>query len=135
MKLDVIIVRILPIILYLFIGISIVMSYLGIYLDYYYYLHSNSVIYSFALFIISLSNKRYHCVYNRVCYVMLFFIPIFNFLDAKYDFVPHTMLYVGIVFLLYILGLLSTLYLSIIHFIQSRKRIHAKSQTTTDKAA
>lgn len=135
MKLDVIIVRLLPIVLYFFIGVSIFLCYKGIDIGDYYYIHSNSVIYSTSLFIISLSNKKYHCIYNRACYIMLFIIPLFNFLDARFSFVPNNMDYIWTVLSIYCLGLLATLYLSIRHFIQVKRIRHAKSKRTAYKTA
>lgn len=60
--LDIFLVRFLPFVLYIQVGITILRALNGI--DDYPFnlLHSNSAIYATVLFLISLSNKRYHCV-------------------------------------------------------------------------
>ena len=120
--LDVLIVRLLPFILFVITGINIICCSCGIDVGDSYYLHSHSAIYATALFLISLCNKRYHCIWNRAMYVFLILVPIINFLDVKFDFISTN--YWGIIFVmfLYISTLLITAYLAIKHFVGISKR-------------
>ena len=120
--LDVFIVRFLPFILFIITGINIICCSCGIDVREGYYLHSHSVIYASALFLISLCSKRYHCVWNRAMYAFLIIVPFINYLDKKLDFIPYDYgCYISIIGL-YIGTLLITAYLAIKHFVDIRKR-------------
>lgn len=120
--LDVLIVRFVPFLLYVIIGIQLWRCWLGI--DYYPFnlLHSNSAFYSLALFLISLANKRYHCIWNRGMYLFLIATPIFNYLDAKFLIFENVDNYLIVIVTTYFLVLLITAYLAIRHFVQMSKR-------------
>ena len=120
--LDVLIVRFVPFLLYIIIGIQLWRCWLGI--DYYPFnlLHSNSAFYSLALFLISLANKRYHCIWNRAMYLFLIATPIFNYLDAKFLIFENVDNYLIVIVTTYFLVLLITAYLAIWHFVQMSKR-------------
>jgi hypothetical protein len=120
--LDVLIVRFMPFLLYIIIGIQLWRCWLGI--DYYPFnlLHSNSTFYSLALFLISLANKRYHCIWNRAMYLFLIATPVFNYLDAKFLIFENVDNYLIVIITTYFLVLLITAYLAIRHFIQISKR-------------
>lgn len=120
--LDVLIVRLLPFILFVITGINIICCSCGIDVRESYYLHSHSAIYATALFLISLCNKRYHCIWNRAMYIYLIFIPISNYLDIKIDFVPTN--YHGYIFIIvpYVVTMFITAYLAIKHFVGISKR-------------
>ena len=120
--LDVFIVRFLPFILFIITGINIICCSCGIDVRDGYYLHSHSVIYASASFLISLCNKRYHCIWNRAMYAFLIIVPCLNYLDAKIDFLPMDYGTVVFVATLYITTLLITAYLAIRHFVQASKR-------------
>lgn len=119
---DVFIVRILPFILYIVLGMNVYLSWNGIDMTGSYLLHSNSVLYSSAFFVISLCNKRYHCVYNRLMYVVLIVIPIINFIANYFDLNDYTYEFMIVFFVVYILVLFITAYLAINHFVQVSKR-------------
>ena len=121
-NIDVIIVRILPIILYVMMGVEIVLITQGYNPDNFYYLHSNSFIYAASMFFISLANKRYHCTYNRICYVVLCVVPILNYLDAEFDISPDTQFGFILIAIIYIAGLVLTAWLAIRHFVKALKR-------------
>lgn len=121
-NIDVIIVRILPIILYVMMGVEIVLITQGYNPDNFYYLHSNSLIYAAALFFISLANKRYHCTYNRICYIVLCIVPILNYLDAKLNISPDTIYGFLVIMAIYIVGLIATAWRAIRHFVKALKR-------------
>lgn len=121
---DVLVVRFLPFVIYAIVCVQIINCWLGI--DYYPFnlLHSNSAIYASALFMISLSNKKYHCIYNRAMYVFLIVIPIFNYLDGHFCFFEDINAYLWAISAASILTAITTAYLAIKHFVtMSRRRI------------
>lgn len=119
-NLDVFIVRILPFFLYIQVGVSILSCWTGIELFDFYLLHSNSVIYALSLFFISLSNQRYHCIWNRAMYIFLIAIPTFNYLDTKFLNID-TYIYLCTITIFYFIIAIITAYLAISHFIKVRK--------------
>lgn len=120
--LDVLIVRFLPFLLFIRFGITILLAHKCID-DYPFNLfHSNSAIYASSLFIISLANKRYHCIWNRAMYAFLIVMPIFNYIDAKFNVIPMVETYLIIIHILYCVAAFITAYLAIRHFVQITKR-------------
>lgn len=116
--LDVAIVRLLPFILYIIFGVNMWCCYAGIDVTLFYKLHGNSAIYATALYLISLSNKKYHCKWNRAMYLFLIFVPIFNFLDGLFDFVKEVRIYLFIIYALHFLVGIYTAYHAIKHFVE-----------------
>jgi hypothetical protein len=121
--LDVLIVRLLPFALYFILCVNLLCCWFRIdaIIDTY-DLHSNSVIYALSLFLISLSNKRYHCIYNRAMYIFLIVLPIFNFLDATLFICATDLSYMITVSAMFALTAFATAFLAIRHFIQMSKR-------------
>lgn len=119
---DVLVVRFLPFIIYAIVCVQIINCWLGI--DYYPFnlLHSNSAVYASALFVISLANKKYHCVYNRAMYIFLIVVPIFNYLDGYFVFFEDVDAYLWVISIASILTAIITAYLAIRHFAQGVKR-------------
>lgn len=120
-RLDVTIIRFIPILLSVFIGINIYDSWNGEFTYFSMFFHSNSVIYASALFLISLSNKKYHCIWNRAMYIELIVFPLINYIDAKFNLIPDTVLYLKAITSLYIASLVITIYLGANHFIKKRR--------------
>lgn len=120
--LDVLIVRFAPFILYLLFGLDLLLANLGIDISLTYYLHSQSALYALCFFFVSLSNKRYHCIWNRAMYLFLILVPIFNYLDARFNLIPVVETYITIVASAFGLTALITAYLAIRHFVQISKR-------------
>ena len=122
---DVFIVRVLPFVLYILLGINIFMSKNGTDMRDLYILHSNSAVYAAAMFVVSLCNKKYHCVYNRLMYLVLIFTPVINFLDYEFEiFEPTNSQYVFMLYM-YLVVLIVTAMLAINHFkqtIQNKKK-------------
>ena len=116
------IVRFLPFILFIITGVNIVCCACGVDVRDGYFLHSHSVIYSSALFLISLCNKRYHCVWNRAMYLYLIITPCFNYIDLKLDLLPYNYGTLAFIASVYGLTLLITAYLAIKHFVNASKR-------------
>lgn len=120
--LDVFIVRFLPFILFIVFGFNVLCCYNDIDITITYNLHGNSALYALALYFISLSNKKYHCEWNRAMYIYLIVVPIFNFLDAIFDFVLDVDTYLLILNVSYLFTALVTAYLAIKHFVTMSKR-------------
>lgn len=120
--LDILIVRFLPFVLFIQVGVTILRACNGI--DDYPFnlLHSNSAIYAIALFLISLSNKKYHCVWNRAMYAFLIFTPTFNYLDAVFGLFQEVDTYFIVIYTTYSLTAFITAYLAIRHFVKITKR-------------
>lgn len=119
---DVLIVRLLPFLLYVVTGVNTLCCYCGIDMTLSYELHGNSAIYASGLLLISLANKRYHCIWNRAMYAFLIFLPIVNFADSAFCLFPTDRSYMLVVVLSYTITALITAYLAIRHFIQISKR-------------
>jgi hypothetical protein len=119
---DVLIVRFLPFILFIVFSINMIGCYCGIDMILSYELHGNSALYALALYLISLSNKRYHCIWNRAMYLFLIFVPTLNFLDTAVCFLPSDKAYMTVVIISYLTTVLVTAYLAIRHFVQVSKR-------------
>ena len=120
--LDVLIVRLLPFVLFIILGVNIACCYCGLDVTVSYELHGNSALYALGLFLISLANKRYHCIWNRAMYVFLIFVPTLNFLDATFYFVPSDKVYLGLILGTYLLTIIITAFLAIRHFVLMSKR-------------
>lgn len=123
---DVLIVRFLPFILFIVFSINMIGCYCGIDMILSYELHGNSALYALALYLISLSNKRYHCIWNRAMYLFLIFVPTLNFLDTAVCFLPSDRAYMTVVIISYLTTVLVTAYLAIRHFVQISKRRMAR---------
>ena len=123
--LDILIVRLAPFVLYLLFGLDLLLANLGIDISLTYYLHSQSTLYALCLFFISLSNKRYHCIWNRAMYLFLIIVPVFNYLDARFELIPVVETYITIVASAFGLTAIITAYLAIKHFVtMSKKRMN-----------
>lgn len=120
--LDIFVVRVAPFILFGLFITNLLCSYLGFDCRDAYYLHCNSVIYATCLFLISLANKKYHCVYNRAMYIFLIIIPIINYINAKVGIFPTKEMYSIFIVLSTILTIIATAYLAIKHFVTISKR-------------
>lgn len=125
-RLDIFIIRFLPFILFVITGINIFCCATGIDVRDSYALHSHSVIYALALFLISLSNSHYHCIWNRAMYIYLIVVPTLNYLDKKFDFFPLDNTTIVIVAALYIITAIITAYLAIRHFAQGAIKRYKK---------
>lgn len=121
-KWDIFIVRFLPFVLFIIYGLNVWSAILDKEPFMSYELHGNSVLYALSLFVISLANKRYHCVWNRAMYVFLVFVPLFNYIDSVFYIVETEEVYMSIIHISYGLTALITAYFAIRHFIQISKR-------------
>ena len=120
--LDVLVVRILPFILYAIIGIDIILAFKGVDITAFYLLHSNSAIYAIGLYLISYSNKKYHCEYNRYMLLCLIITPLINFFDEVFYIFPSEASYLYTIVGIYCFTLGATACAAVHHFIQASKR-------------
>lgn len=120
--LDILIVRILPFVLFLVYGINVWCACTDREPFLSYELHGNSVLYALSLFLISLANKRYHCLWNRAMYVFLIAVPLFNYVDSVFYIIPTEASYLLIIQASYGLTAIVTAYFAIKHFITISKR-------------
>ena len=121
-NLDIFVVRFLPFILFLIIGVDIIFLLKEISIEYFGYLHGNSVLYASGLYAISYSNKRFHCRYNRYMLLFLIFTPLINYLEAKFFIFTSEHFYLSFVISLYATTMVITSYLAIDHFRLAIKR-------------
>ena len=121
-NIDVFVVRFLPFVVFLIIGVDIVFLIQGIDITDLYYLHSNSMLYASGLYAISYSNQRFHCRYNRYMLLFLIFTPLINYLEAKFFIFPSEQFYLSFVISLYATTMVMTAYLAIEHFRLAVKR-------------
>jgi hypothetical protein len=120
--LDIWVVRFLPFILYSIIGINILLAFKGVDLTAFYLLHSNSAIYALGLYLISYSNKKYHCEYNRYMLLCLIITPLINFLDEIFYIFPSEESYIYVVVGIYLFTLGATACSAVNHFVLASKR-------------
>lgn len=120
-KIDVVIVRFLPFVLYILIGVCTTLIICGKDIGEFYLIHGNSAIYAAAMFIISLSNRRYHCKWNRAMYLFLIVVPIINYVDARWCIIPDERVYIIVFNTAYIGVALWTAIMAVRHFRKSLK--------------
>lgn len=119
-KLDIFLVRFIPILLFFIISIDIIYCWHGINNISFNHLHYNSFIYSLALFLISLSNPKYHCVWNRAMYVELMIVPLINYADATWYIFPDAVPMLITLSATWIITAIITVILAIRHFLKPR---------------
>ena len=120
-KIDVVIVRFLPFVLYILIGVCTTLIICGKDIGEFYLIHGNSAIYATAMYIISLSNRRYHCKWNRAMYLFLIVVPIINYVDARWCIIPDKRVYKIVFNTTYIGVALWTATMAVRHFRKSLK--------------
>lgn len=120
--LDILVVRFLPFLLYVVVGVNTVCCYCGIDVTISYELHGNSALYAIGFFLVSLANHRYHCIWNRAMYLFLVVLPTINCVDAAFCLFPSDTSYMLTMLVLYILTAIVTAFLAIRHFVLMSKR-------------
>ena len=120
--LDIFIVRFVPFIIFVLFIVGVAYTCVKKEPPLFYYFHSNSVPYALSLFLISLSNKKYHCVWNRAMYLFLIIVPTLNYLEVKFDIFPSDFCYILFMNILMALTVIITAYLAIKHFVNISKR-------------
>lgn len=136
-RIDVAIVRFLPFVLYILIGVCTTMIICGEDVGEFYLIHGNSAIYATALYIISLSNKRYHCKWNRAMYLFLIIVPIINYVDARWCVIPDEKTYIIMFNAMYLATAMWTAVMAIRHFrktLKDNNNSKAYGSNNTDKS-
>lgn len=120
MRADILIVRLLPFIIFVLYGITLTYAWCGIVPLWLKHLHCDSLLYAFSLFVISLSNQRYHCKWNRAMYVEAMIVPIINFADARWGLFDEPVSMLITMSVIWSVTLILTAYLAIRHYIVPR---------------
>lgn len=132
-KWDILVVRFLPFALFVIFGLNVISAFRGGNGFIPYEIHGNSAVYALGLFLISLANNRYHCIWNRAMYIFLILVPLFNYLEATFCFSPSWDAYVYVVSIMYGITALVTAYLAIRHFVKTiMKKYYARINQRTN---
>ena len=127
-KLDVFLIRFLPLVLFIFLGDILVDSWRGISQYPFNLFHSNSVLYALVLFFVSLADKKYHCVWNRAMYIELIIFPLINYTDAKIGIFANTEELLLTLTVTWFLTVLATVILATRHFLKPRIKRYGKGR-------
>lgn len=119
-KLDIFVVRFIPIVIFVYIAIVFILAWQGYYNTLNEYILGNSFIYALSLFLISLSNPKYHCVWNRAMYAELMIVPLINFADAKWRIFPDAVLMLSVLSSTWVIAFIATIILAVRHFVKIR---------------
>ena len=125
-KINVFIVRFLPLMLFTIIGTTILDCWNGIFRYDFSLLHSNSLFYALALFFVSLADSKYHCVWNRAMYIELMVVPLVNYIDAKVGIFPTAEGLLITLSVTWVLTLIATIFLAVRHFVRPRIKKYRK---------
>lgn len=127
-KLDIFLVRFLPIIMLIYIGVTILYAWNGIRMPCNIYIFSNSFIYSLVLFFVSLADKKYHCVWNRAMYIEMMVFPLINYADSKFAIFPTAEGLLITLSVTWIAALVATVFLAVRHFLKPRIKRYRKGR-------
>lgn len=122
MRADIFIVRMLPFVHFVIFGITLVCAWCGITQGSIRMLLGENALYAAALFIISLSNKRYHCRWNRAMYIEMMAAPVVNYLIAKFHIITAPISMLITMSAIWSVTLILTAYLAIRHYMIPRMR-------------
>lgn len=78
---DVFVVRFTPFFMFIYMSIETIMAWNGILHAEINYILGNSMIFGLSMFLISLANDKYHCIWNRAMYIEMMLVPAINFID------------------------------------------------------
>lgn len=125
-KVDVFLIRYLPIVMLIYIGINIIYAWRGIIFTDADFIFANSFIYSLVLFFVSLADRKYHCVWNRAMYVEMMVVPLINYADGKFSIFPTAEDLLITLSVTWILTLIATIFLAVRHFARPRIKKYMK---------
>lgn len=125
-KIDVFLVKYLPIVMLIYIGLTVIYAWNGIAMPFSVYIFSNSFIYSFVLFFVSLADRKYHCVWNRAMYVEMMVVPLINYADGKFTIFPTAEGLLITLSVTCVLTLIATIFLAVRHFVRPRIKKYRK---------
>ena len=121
-SIDVFIVRYVPVVMFLWFGVELFLAYIGRFFPSVSFAFGHNLLYAASLFIISLSNSRYHCSWNRCLYGFLIATPFINYADSKAGIFATTEEYLSFFTLFYLTSLFATLSMSIIHYNNAKRK-------------
>lgn len=128
-KIDIVIVRYLPIMMFIYTAIVIIKAWNGTPSTLSNFFLANPFVYALSLFLISLSNPKYHCVWNRAMYAELMIVPLINFADAKWGIFPDAVLMLAVLSSTWVIAFIVTIFLAIRHFVKIRlKKYESKDR-------
>lgn len=121
-SIDVYIVRYVPVLMFIYSGIDIFFANTGRITSGVFLAFGHNLLYAASLFIISLSNSRYHCSWNRGLYGFLIATPFINYADSKAGIFATTEEYLSFFTLFYLTSLFATLSMSLIHYNNAKRK-------------
>lgn len=121
-SIDVYIVRYVPVLMFIYSGIDIFLANIGRITSGVFLSFGHNFLYAASLFIISLSNSRYHCSWNRGLYGFLIATPFINYADSKAGIFATTEEYLSFFTLFYLTSLFATLSMSLIHYNNAKRK-------------
>jgi hypothetical protein len=121
-NLDVFAVRYIPVVAFAIYGVELLCACLGRLVSASFLLFGNNALLAAALFIVSISNSRYHCTWNRCMYAYMIAVPIINHIDAKVGMFHTAGEYLTFFAIFYSISLLATLTMALRHYANARKR-------------
>lgn len=125
-KVDVFLIRYLPIVMLIYIGINIIYAWRGIIFTDADFIFANSFIYSLVLFFVSLADKKYYCVWNRAMYVEMMVVPLINYTDSKFTIFSTAEGLLITLSATWIITLVATIFLAVRHFVCPRIKKYRK---------
>lgn len=120
--LDVLVVRFLPVVLCLVTCADILLALSGKSVVGLMLIHGNSAIYAGSMFLISLSNKKYHCVWNRLLYAVLVITPVANVVDYKTRPFENSCTYLVVLLFVYLFSMFFTIFNAAKHYKNARRK-------------
>lgn len=125
-KIDVFLVRFVPIVMLIYIGVSLLYAWNGIALKYGSYIFSNSFVYSLVMFFISLADKKYHCIWNRAMYIEMMLVPLLNYAQARFHIFPVVEGFLVTLTVTWFVTVFVTVVLAVRHFLNPRIKRQVK---------
>lgn len=123
---DKFIVRLITIIVNLYVVVVLLFALQGIDISNNDYLFSNTLPLGLLLTVLAHSQGKYHCKWIRgLCYNCIS-MPLFCYIDSKYILFENAIEYVYAIAILWSIGVLYTITLSIFHFRKVRKVVNDK---------
>lgn len=115
---DVFVVRFTPFFMFIYMSIETIMAWNGILHAEINYILGNSMIFGLSMFLISLANDKYHCIWNRAMYIEMMLVPAINFIDEVFNIFPADDARPYLIFVTgtIIVTIIITTYLAIRHF-------------------
>lgn len=126
-KFEILLVRLVPIMISIYIGLVIIFAWNGISLYEYNYVFGHSLLIDLILLFLCLNQGRYHCRYLRFLIYNLLFTDLFGVIDAKFNLVIEATLQLNILSTTWLTTAIITIILAIKHFY---KLNHKKWQRT-----